>query len=953
MEFAGADDSICVHRRVIFNTEGTIPCSCRIDLFGRRLDLADGLHLSVHNHAAIRMMTNPASCLLDFTSLIRNGPVRWLVVGGTLLIAAIVIGATLTVQNFRERALHHRARETENTVRLMAFHLDQYLQHLVVVQKDLIRHIRSNGITTTEGYKTSLSGQDTHLMLRSKMDTLPYAGGLNIFDADGNLVNTSTAWPVTKINVADRTHFQTFRSDPRSPDTMIEPVIGRLSGKWTIILARRVMGPNGEFLGVVSQSIDPVHFEKFFATVVLGSGAAIAMFHRDGKLLARYPHMDRVIGKNFGADMPAFKKSVLERDQHFGRRPRPVNGEDSLLSSRLLENFPVVLVATTAISEALADWREQIGSLITVAIASALAIAVLLIAVVRKLSEQHRISRARLILEMQRLDLAVNNMPQGLALFDSSARLVICNQRFIEMFGLSSEVVKPGCSFHEITEHRKAVVSIAAEVDEYVEYIKNVLHDRHERGSTIIDTFDGRAIQVINEPLADGGCVVTHEDITERQRIKERITHLAHYDALTDLPNRAMFQEHLRQQLASIADGEQLAVHYIDIDEFKDVNDALGHLVGDELLKSIGASLIRCAGENDLVARLGGDEFAIVQSHVTSTERITDLVERVFETIREPFDCMGHRLTTDASIGIALAPQHGTAPDQILKNADLAMYAAKSAGRNTYRFFEPEMDAKVRERLQIEIDLREAIAHGELEVYYQPFLSLKDDTITGCEALVRWQHPERGMVSPAEFIPVAEDTGLINEIGEWVLNTACRDAASWPCDTRLAVNVSPVQFRSETLPLKIMASLSASNLPASRLELEITEAVLIRDDDAALAILHQLRAIGVRIALDDFGTGYSSLSYLQRFPFDKIKIDRRFVVDIASLDGSSSIVQAVVNIAADRRMTTTAEGVETEEQKHILHALGCTEMQGYLFSAAKPLDKIKELLSSASRLAAG
>ena len=635
-------------------------------------------------------MTNRAPCLLNRTSLIRSGPVRCLVVGGTLLIAAIVIGATLTVQNFRERALHHRERETENTVQLMAFHLDQHMRHLAVVQRDQIRHIRSNGITTVDGYKTSLSSQDTHQLLRSKMDTLPYVGGLNVFDADGNLINTSTAWPAPKVNIADRTHFQTFRSDPRSPDMLIEPIVDRLSGKWTIILAHRVTGPNGEFLGVVGQSIDPVHFEEFFATVVLGSGAAIAMFSRDGALLARYPHVDGVVGKNFKTERPAFKESVLEHNRHSGRQPRPVNGEDSLLSSRRLENFPIVLVATTAISEALTDWRKQTCSLVVIAVTSALAIAVLLIAVVRKLSEQHRTWRERLTLEMQRLDRAINNMTQGLVLFDSSAQLVTCNQRYIEMFELSPEVVKPGCSFHEITEHRRAIASTTTEIGKY---IKQMLRDGHERGSTIIETFDGRAIQVIGEPLADGGWLVTHEDITERRRIEERITHLAHYDALTDLPNRATFQEHLRQKLDSIADGEQVAVHYINVDEFKSANDALGHLVGDELLKSIAASLSRCVGEGDFVARLGGDEFAIVQSHVTSTERITDLVARVFNALREPFDYMGHQLTADVSIGIALAPQHGIAPDQILKSADLAMYAAKSAGRRTYRFFEPEMDA--------------------------------------------------------------------------------------------------------------------------------------------------------------------------------------------------------------------------------------------------------------------
>jgi EAL domain-containing protein (putative c-di-GMP-specific phosphodiesterase class I) len=272
------------------------------------------------------------------------------------------------------------------------------------------------------------------------------------------------------------------------------------------------------------------------------------------------------------------------------------------------------------------------------------------------------------------------------------------------------------------------------------------------------------------------------------------------------------------------------------------------------------------------------------------------------------------------------------------------MYAAKSAGRRTYRFFEPEMDARVRARRILEMDLRQAISDGAFEVHYQPCVSLRDNKITGCEALLRWRHSERGMISPAEFIPVAEETGLINQLGEWVLTTACAEATTWPEHIKLAVNVSPVQFKSGTLALKIVAALAASGLPASRLELEITEAVLIRDDETALAILHQLRTIGVGIALDDFGTGYSSLSYLQRFPFDKIKIDRCFVTDIAEPEGSSCIVQAVVNIATERRMTTTAEGVETEQQRQLLRALGCSEMQGYLFSAPKPAADVRQLL---------
>ncbi|WBL75415.1 EAL domain-containing protein [Bradyrhizobium xenonodulans] len=881
-------------------------------------------------------------------AFVRSGPVRWLVAGGTLLIAAIAIGSVLMAQNFRERALRNSGRELENTVLLLAHHFDQQLQDFAVIQKDFVDYARSSGVASAEDFRRRLSGQDIHRMLRSKIEALPYIGGVNVIDADGNLINSSTAWPAPKVNVADRAYFRTFKYDPYSPDVLIEPLHSRISGEWTILIVRRIVGPNGEFMGVVGRGIEPANFEKFFETVVLGEGATISMLHRDGTLLARYPHSSELMGRNFKTG-PFAHQRVFGLDHFAGRFISPLDGDDRLISSRALPHFPILMMATTTRAAALTDWREQIGMLISVAGASALAIAGVLIAIVRKLLEQHRASRERLTLEKLRLDRAVNNMTQGLLLFDAEQRLVVCNQRYIEIYGLSAEVVKPGSSFHDIIAHRKATGSFTGDVDNYV---TRVLHDIHVRNSMVVSTSDGRSIQILNEPLADGGWVATHEDITERRRIEERITHLAHFDALTDLPNRALFHEHLRDALAAIAPGQELAVHYIDIDEFKGVNDALGHLVGDELLKSVAQTLRHCAGPADFVARLGGDEFAIVQGAVTSLEQVSDLVARVFEAIRTPFDCMGHHLTTDASIGIALAPEHGTALDQILKNADMAMYAAKAAGRRTYRFFEPEMDAKVHERRQLEIDLRHAIAHGGLEVYYQPCLSLKDDRITGCEALVRWRHSERGMVSPAEFIPIAEDTGLINEIGEWVLATACRDAASWPDDIRLAVNVSPVQFKSGTLALKIMAALAASNLPASRLELEITEAVLIRDDDTALAILHQLRAIGVRIALDDFGTGYSSLSYLHRFPFDKIKIDRCFVNDIAGPDGSASIVQAVVNLATARRMTTTAEGVETEEQQRLLRALGCSEMQGYLFSAAKPADKMLELFAlHRSRLA--
>jgi diguanylate cyclase (GGDEF)-like protein/PAS domain S-box-containing protein len=440
------------------------------------------------------------------------------------------------------------------------------------------------------------------------------------------------------------------------------------------------------------------------------------------------------------------------------------------------------------------------------------------------------------------------------------------------------------------------------------------------------------------------------DDVTERRRADEKIAHMAHYDALTDLPNRALFREQIERELAKVAEGGQFALLYIDIDEFKGINDSLGHHVGDELLKAVAGRLRGCLKQGDLIARLGGDEFAVIQAGIQSSADVLCFVTRIYEAIRQPYHCLGHQLSTDASIGIALAPHDGTELDQLVKNADLAMYGAKAEGRRTHRFFEPEMDASAKARLNMEQDLRQALVNGGFEIHYQPLVDLRTNDVSGCEALLRWRHPERGMVSPAEFIPVAEDTGLITELGDWVLRMACNEAATWPAHVRVAVNVSPVQLKCDTLALRIAGALAASGLDPRRLELEITEAVLIRDDEAALSILHQLRSIGVRIALDDFGTGYSSLSYLKRFPFDKIKIDRCFVADIAETSGAPVIVQAVVNIAAASNMTTVAEGVETEAQRDLLRALGCTQMQGYLFSPPKPAADVRKLFGPSAGL---
>ncbi len=873
----------------------------------------------------------------------RRDPIRWLIGCGTVLIAAVVAGTIFMVTNFRDRAIMNSERELENAVQLLARHFDQELRDFKVVQDVLAAKMHDIG--SADDFKQRMSTFEMHLSLKSRLEGATDATGVNIYDADGALANSSVMFPVPAISISDRKYFRFLKSSP-SESLGVELLRSRVTGATVVLIACKLTGANGNFLGVATRGFSPAKFEDFFSSISLGKDAAISVHHRDGTLLARYPHVEEIIGKNFKTGN-SIQAKLLKSERGTARLISPVDGRERLVSVQALGQFPLTVVATTTVAAALSDWGAQTRGIVVAAGLFVFVIAVTLALIVAWLSRRDRGARLELALEKKRLYTAINNMPQSLLLYDAQERLIVSNERYVDMFGLSRDIVKPGRKFRELLTHHKEMGSFPGDVDEYCARIQGLLQQGKPTQSTYQPS-DGRWIQVAYQPLEDGGWVTTLEDVTERSRAEERIAHLAHYNSLTDLPNRVLFQRQLRGELDR---NTPCAILYIDIDEFKSVNDSLGHSIGDELLKTVAARLRDCIEGSDLVARLGGDEFAIVQTGVTERDAVIAFTNRLHDAIRLPCNCLGHQISTDASIGIALAPYDGTDLEQLLKHADLAMYAAKADGRHTHRFFEPEMDARVKMRQQLEQDLRQAVvsrcfAATGFEVQYQPLVNLQTNSISGCEALLRWKHPRLGSISPAEFIPVAEDTGLINQLGEWVLTAACREAANWPDAVRLAINVSPVQLRDTTFGLHVVSALAASGVKPSRLELEITEAVLIRDDDGALATLRQLRSIGVRTALDDFGTGYSSLSYLQRFPFDKIKIDRCFIKDITHSEGSASIVQAVVNIAASRSMTTTAEGVETKSQREVLCELGCTEMQGWLFSPAMPAAEVRRLLGT-------
>jgi len=547
-------------------------------------------------------------------------------------------------------------------------------------------------------------------------------------------------------------------------------------------------------------------------------------------------------------------------------------------------------------------------------------------------------------------DTAINNMSQGLCFFDSEHRLIVCNERYVEMYDLPPGRVGPGTPLTEVVDLRFEAGSFPAMTrDEYLHWRSNVAVSA-EPTDSIVELRNGRTFLIRHRPMPDLGWVATHEDITEKRQIELKIEHMAHHDSLTDLANRVRLNERLERALGDPANCRMVAVHHVDLDRFKAVNDTFGHHAGDKLLKIVASRLRSVVRDTDTIARMGGDEFVIVQAPFTDPIEATALAQRVISAMAEPFDLDGHQAGVGASVGIAVSPTDGATPEKLLRNADLALYRAKGDGRGTFRFFEAGMDEQMQTRRIMEQDLRKALPAGEFELYYQPVVNLQSGAISGFEALIRWNHPARGLISPATFIPLAEEIGFIIPLGEWVIRQACVTAAKWPEHLHVAVNISAAQFRSAGLMQVIVSALAASRLKPTRLEIEITETVLLQDKDATLAILHQLRALGVRIAMDDFGTGYSSLTYLQSFPFDKIKIDRSFVKDITENAGSLNIVRAVAALANGMGMTATAEGVETNEQLDRITAEGCTEMQGYLFSRPLPAADIERLFLSRQKM---
>ena len=546
----------------------------------------------------------------------------------------------------------------------------------------------------------------------------------------------------------------------------------------------------------------------------------------------------------------------------------------------------------------------------------------------------------------QLLDAALENMSQGLCLYDADRRLKVINRRFCEIFGLKLEQLVEGITFDE-------VVALSVEAGNHIGGTasaliaeENAFAANDPNGTRFQELSHERVVAITRTPLVDGGWVATYEDVTERRRAEAQIVFMARHDALTRLSNRLLFGERVGQAIKGIGRSSNgFAIFCLDLDHFKQVNDTLGHPFGDRLLQCVASRLLSSVRTFDTVARLGGDEFAILLADTWQPEELEHIARRIVSMLGQPYEIDGQTVSVSASIGIALAPQDGTSYEGLLKNADVALYLAKKGGRGTWRFFEAQMEIELQLRRAMELDLREAIASEQFEVYYQPIFDLARSRIACFEALVRWRHPERGVVSPAEFIPLAEEIGLIVELGQWVLERACEEALSWPEHTSVAVNVSATQFKDARFVEVVNEALAKSGLDPRRLELEVTETVLLSDTTNNLETLQKLRDAGICISMDDFGTGYSSLSYLSSFPFDKIKIDQSFVRTLHANDGQRAIVRAIVALGSSLGIRTVAEGVETYEQLESLAVIGCNQVQGYYFSRPVPAPEIGKLLT--------
>ena len=857
-------------------------------------------------------------------------PIVVLVLCGAFLIALVVGVIALILSNLRHQAIAQHKQQLLATATVLARQAARDFQSIDLIETNLIEYMETLAIVSDELYARAMVGRGIHLILKDKISGFPHIGAVMLVGADGELINSSQAWPTPPLNFAGQDYFEALKANPRLSSMLGRPMQDRQTGVWTIYFARKFRGSNGEFLGLVLGTIASQYFEDSFGTLARGTDESTALFRNDGVMLARYPHMDSIIGKSFAHSLP---DGMTQRSGSGVVQQRDVvDDSERLIAEARLPNAPITLTASTTVAAALADWWTEAGYLIGLTIVLVVAIGGTGAVVVQFFRRQSI-----------QLDSTLNNLSQGVCMYDEHRRLILCNDRYTEMFQLPRELTTPGTALRHIFDHQVSHGMYPGnDPDEYFRGVMAIITAR-EPASTVTEFADGRAMVAVFRPAPGGGFVTTVEDITEQKRAEKRIAHIAHHDSLTGLHNRAAFSDYLATTIdETLRTAGTFAILCLDLDRFKEVNDLYGHLVGDALLREV-AQRLQAVAQGAFLARIGGDEFIVITVGDAQAAAAGQLAQQLKTALSGDIEIDGRQLRIGLSIGIASCPVDGTDPTTLLANADVALYRAKAEGRDTIQFFEVEMAAQLRDRRELKHDLQSALANDELRLDFQPLARI-DGEIVGFEALVRWHHPSRGVVAPGIFIPLTEEDGLIVAMGEWILRAACREAASWPNRLQISVNLSPVQFRNDDVVRLVHETLIETGLEAGRLELEITEGVLIDDFSRAVSILRRLKSLGVRIALDDFGTGYSSMSYLQAFPFDMIKIDRSFISNLERSVQSKALLRGVIGLARGLELPVTAEGVETRAQLDVLTRAGCDLVQGYLIGRPASIDGYAEIV---------
>ena len=903
------------------------------------------------------------SCFVRLVTLVGHARARNFILSSGIIVALLIAAATeWVVADLRADHIAHEKRELRNLNIALADQIDRGLQGVNLLQHNLIARMRELGVDSPDALRNRMGTYETHQYLADRGGHLPLVTAFSVHDVDGRLINFSHTWPPPDMSSHDR-DFIAALLVPDAPQTFIsKPQKSETTGQWTLYISQRIEASDGTLTGIVLNTINLDRFEQFFSQLVIDDedrdgqpDVAFALYRNDGTVLARYPRADAKVGTNLAATQN-YQRMLASVDTGPILLTSVFDGQERLVTAQRVAHFPLLVAVSSTLHGALAVWRHEIRGFVAIAglveliLAAATGLAIrhlghseALLAAQARAEERERWATT-LERQSHRFDMALNNMLQGLLMVDRGGRLLVVNHRFCDLFGVSPDVLTTGMMYSDLTNVIVAAGQVSADDMQGVRERRKVLLAGNNGATVIWELKNGRAFTVTHQPMEEGW-LTTYEEITARRAAEAKLQHLAEHDSLTGLPNRVLFRDRLAQSLLFTRRGSMLAVLCLDLDHFKEVNDTLGHPVGDALLQAVAQRLKAEVRDTDTVARLGGDEFGLIQTAISRPADAISFASRLLDAFAAPFEVEGHKIVIATSIGIAFAPQDGLEPDQLLRCADLSLYRAKADGRSAYRLFRREMDAQMQARRLLELDLRQAFAARQLALYYQPLVDIRRSRSAGFEALIRWRHPERGLVPPSDFIPLAEEIGLIKDIGAWVLQQACTDAASWPDGLKVAVNLSPVQFKNSNLVDVVAQALADSALPPNRLELEITESVMLHDTEATLAMLHRLRALGIHIAMDDFGTGYSSLGYLRRFPFDRIKIDQSFVRELNTREDCNAIVRAIASLSHELGMFTTAEGVETPEQLWALDSVGCSEAQGYLFSPAVPAADVPGLLA--------